>query len=282
MALPDDIDVPRAKSWTGVDDHLWEPTDEEIEHLELWTQGCLIKGTALRWTESATASSDTYIDTDGWMVVLSQTCDISARAIGAKHPWVLASPAQRVADEKLELVSNWQVGYLVPLAVGDGEAWVADLRIVAPIHKRVLARCNPIDGFATPDDALRFADFVAMKFRRPAFDSVISDGVRKILDKELGRAKHSHWIGAVEQVRVEVRPNRLRPGGVIFHVLSDRELQPAEIEVLKNAFADVGKLLKDVNIVMSTRYDVVDRFPVRTYRNSASLQLKSLSGPPWW
>lgn len=219
------------------------------------------------------------------MIVVSQTCDIGATGPGRRHPWVLASPLVNVTEStSLNDVLDWRFTYMAPVdSCPDPGTWAADLRLIVPVHKSVLLAHPPHRAYSAPGNAVRFAEFVATKFRRPALDPVVSEDVRIIFDDALKEAREASWVGEVEQIRVENRGDRLSPTGAVFHVLSYRELDASEKEPLRTAFDKVQKVLKKNGIRRSLiKFSPLGKVTAERYRETVPLGLREIHGPPWW
>lgn len=166
------------------------------ERLGTWQTGHLLPRPALTWAGVAgddpvtgvpTGDGDAYdweplADPDlraPYGLVVSQTCDIVAAGTGRKHPFVDVPPVFRRNDldkGPAQDIEQFKVTYLVALtAPPDDGFWVADLRLVMPVSKALLASHTPVPGFANAEDLLNLAEAVARKRRRPALHDVLSE-----------------------------------------------------------------------------------------------------------
>jgi hypothetical protein len=238
----------------------WPP--ELATRLDAWQTGHLLPRPALTWaglagedpiTGTAAGDDDAYdwqpiADRDfvaPYGMLVSQTCDVVATGTGGKHPFVEIAPVFRRNDcdkgERRDIEqfkSMYQVALTQPPEDG---FWVADLRLVMPISKALLAAYDPLPGFASSQDLLNLAEALARKRRRPALHEALSEDLPKSLDeyvKEKSKARPAAppgWLEKVEQVRLRVtggdrsgpprrsfgssspplwRPRRRRSGGV--------------------------------------------------------------------
>ena len=175
-------------------------------------------------------------------MLVSQTCDVGATGTGGKHPFVEIASVFRRNDcdqgERRDIEqfkSTYQVALTQPPEDG---FWVADLRLVMPISKALLAAYDPLPGFASSKDLLNLAEALARKRRRPALHEALSEDLPKSLDayvKEKAKAKPPlppGWLEKVEQVRLRVTGgDRLRPTEAQLWVVQSTPLDAEETEV---------------------------------------------------
>lgn len=142
-------------------------------------------------------------------ILCSQTCDVAGEAIGKQHPFVFLAPliTARSIDnpDRLTAAREQRVGYLFPVAVStdfaEGEEWFADFRFLTPVSKGMLAGATRIPNVMAEGMTQKFAEALAMKFRRPALSGLLSDDLRKSLE-EMVQAKDDPSFRKIEQVRI--------------------------------------------------------------------------------
>jgi len=129
-------------------------------------------------------------------MLVSQTCDVGATGTGGKHPFVeIASVFRRNDCDQGERrdIEQFKSTYQVALTQPPEDGFrVADLRLVMPISKALLAAYDPLPGFASSKDLLNLAEALARKRRRPALHEALSEDLPKSLDayvKEKAKAK---------------------------------------------------------------------------------------------
>lgn len=163
-----------------------------------WRQGSLLVGTTILWAapqgEDPVTREHGAEDWDaftpgpggGWSIVVSQTCDVGATGPGAKQPFVQVSKILNLdgePPERVEQIEGWQVTYLAPVpCVPDAGRWAADLRISVPISKGLLIQQSPVAGFPDEAGALRFAEHLAGRMRRPATCDAVIEAISEVLD----------------------------------------------------------------------------------------------------
>lgn len=297
MVDPGEPSQSRADLWLPKDG--WSP--EEIAALGAWTQGALIEGAAIAWlgidNDPATGMSEgrlggvaTDPDTPGFLVVTSQTCDIGATGPGAKHPFVTASPllnADDLSQSARADALNWRIRYLAPIPnVPGGGHWLADLRLSTMVSKSLLIAEKPIGGFTDSADAARFADWLAMKVRRPALHGALSEGISDILCDVIKTADKSldpSWYQHVEQIRLEVAPNRLTPTWVRVRVVCEWPLDAPAQAQWRTANKRIKQLLRSEGIDYGQMvFSELRELSAREYRDSVHLPVNRLGRPTFW
>ena len=272
-------------------------SSEQVAALGGWAQGCLVPGSifaaAMRIEApgggSALEVRSTDFDPNGWMIVVSQTCDVVVTGPGARQPVVLCSPVINIGDEetnKLDKVKAWSVTDLAPLdCVPDSGVWAADLRVVIALHKDALVGLSPIAAHSDDEGAFQFGNHVATRFRRPALHDALSLELRNLLDEAIrtGPKDDDSWFLDVEQVRLEITPSRLRPTWVRIHFLCDRQLTPAERAQWKVSGKKIKKLFAEHGITYGTMaFDLLADVKATAYRQWSPLPISGLRRPQFW
>jgi hypothetical protein len=291
--VPADDDEP-----TKVDDFIpatW-PSDA-VTALDEWSQGCLIRGSVFgvadreqpRDQPAVLEVEATGFNPAGWMVVVTQTCDLVLTGTGAGQPFAMCSPLLDISGHtanKIQDVKDWKVTYLAPIDdVPIPGEWAVDLRVSVPVSKLALVGIAPILGFPNERDLLRFSDFVALRTRRPALHDALSSGLRDILDdtiKNAPKASHS-WYQEVEQVRLEITPSRLEPNWVRIHFLCERELTPDEQDIWRTSEKQIKALFAAHHITYGgLKFDRLADVNAVDYRQWSPLAVPRLNRPPHW
>jgi hypothetical protein len=269
--------------------HEWSA--EQQASLERWKQSDLLPCPTLSWT-SADGLEGEVGPTHGWespaqyAVILSQTCDCVASGPGERHPFVQVSPAIDVTginDQKWQSLVKGEMSDRFALApVGLEGRWVADLRVSVPLRKEFLLDHNPVAGFGDERGALRFAEHLADKARRPALHSFLSDVMTPEIEKEVSRAlksQDSGWCDKVSEICFLIRGSRLAPTGVQLLILTDDPVTPNERKrwvALSDAFKTRGKA-KGIEVRRPKVATVVE-CSAAVYRPSVPLRIRAL-GP---
>ncbi len=283
---------------SNVDDFVlatW-PSDA-VTALAGWSQGCLIRGSVFGVADNDQPAGEPIVldvgtsgyNPDGWMAVVTQTCDLVLTGTGAGQPFAMCSPLLDISDQtpnKIQDVKDWKVTYLVPIddVPAPGE-WAVDLRVAVPVRKLALVGVVPIVGFPHERDLLRFSDFVALRTRRPALHDALSSDLRDILNDTIQtapKALHS-WYQEVEQVRLEITPSRLEPNWVRIHFLCERELTPDEQDIWRTAEKRIKTLFAKHHITYGgLKFDRLADVNAIDYRQWSPLAVPRLNRPPHW
>ena len=291
---------PPASTRVAVDDLLpaggWSSSD--VAALAKWTQGCLVPGSifaAASWVPvhertHALEVRSTDFDPNGWMIVLSQTCDVVGTGPGERQPVVMCSPVIDITNEsanKINSIKTWSVTDLAPVdCVPAPGTWAADLRIAVPLHKDALVAVPAVAGYRDEQSALMFSDHVATRFRRPALNDVLSSGLKHILDETIRTAPktgNDSWYQNVEQVRLEITPSRLRPTWVRIHLLCVTKLTPAQKAQWLTSEKQIKKLFAEHGITYGTMtFDTVAAVKAAAYRQWSPLPIPRLQRPQFW
>jgi hypothetical protein len=291
----------------SVDDlvpEIWLP--EVIQALDAWRQGQLIKGFPIVWATVGGSDPVTGLEVPGiaggWRaqitsgtssplygVVASQTCDIACVGPGARHPTVQVSPARNVTDDfpnqkKQQVRSHELAEYVWLTHFPEPGDWVVDLRISVPVSKGVLAGRQPLDCFATDDDALVFAERVAQKVRRPALhDSLTTGMVPRLRTFLLSNRKEPEWFEKVEQVRIRVHGPRLAPTAIQAVVICESALSTCERQTWRTwQKAEKKKLAKLGIKLQPILFRTLSDLSVEIYRDSVPVSLPELGRRPYW
>lgn len=321
----DDVATPRAQPDRESPSSLEDAFDlekltvpEVATDLARWQQGDLVRGVRLVWATSSGGDllfddadeitqggggnfegtwlalpRDDGEEPDHWDfgIITSQTCDLGASGPGGRHPTFQVSPLIRLEslpDDRAGAVRRGATNdlVLVPVVPAPGE-WAADLRISIPVSKGLLVGTERIHAFASELDSLRFADQVALKYRRPA----VHDGVSDVLVPSLNalvkrrRSAGSTWPDRVEQFRLRVTSGtRLEPEAFELIVVTlDGKFSPAEEHDLrewrKNERKGLSKACNDATI-NPLRFLTLERVPVADYREAVLLAITELQRLP--
>jgi len=293
-----------AKLSRNVDEFVTSPWPSDVvENLANWKQGDLLKGSPRFW--AAPASRDAIIGTEpgdldwslvadnepeGWVVICSQTCDIAGVGPGARAPFIQVAPVFRFAStterNTLDMVRKWSIKYLAPLtAPPDDGAWAVDLRLIMPASKGMLLGKTPRHGFSNQLDSLLFSEALGLRFRRPAVHDQISYDLPNSLNDYIKTTRRSdpEWWHKVEQVRLLVTGDRLRPTDIRLIVLSDIPLTAAEKQVWRGWMKTCKKIVRSIDVdVRPIHFDTLDKMPARLYKDSIPVRLPELGHPPSW
>lgn len=296
-------------------DALPEVWSEHEASLARWKQGDLVTDVPLTWLTMPGLDSITGLFNDKpeirpafdrrlkiTAIVCSQTCDLGATPPGDKHPFVLLAPLISLSEipgnSVRKLAAEGKIGYLFKTAtpptpeqpvepsgpddeapdkrVARPETWFADLRLIFPASKALLLARDPQAGFTEEAESLRFGDTIALKFKRPALDEILSEALPQALRKFVqDNGSRGQAFAKVEQVRLLILAGgRLHPGRAHLYVLTDGvELNEAEAAVwarfqlvVDALFAKAGIILApmihaDVNILSAAKYR--ESVPVR-------------------
>lgn len=280
----------------------WPP--DVVAALDHWKQADLIKGSPLFWAcpagddavlpilGSATPFQvhDDGTGEDGWVIITSQTCDVAGVGPGQHHPFVTVSPVYQLPVDypqaKLDAITRGEIGHLVRLTrpPGDG-TYVADLRMAFPVSKGVLLGNSPTEGWAQESDRLTFAEAVATKVRRPALHDALSAELTHSLNTYL---KFTHkgqpeWWERVEQVRLRIVGDRLKPQSVSLLVCCELELSAEQCELWRQWQPQAAKILRTHHIDLGPPlFETLDKLPARLYKDSVPLRLPALKRVPVW
>jgi len=288
----------------NVDDLVPDVWPEDVVNaLDQWKQGDLVQGSPRFWAGpssedpvlgTAPGSRDWEVVDDeapgGYVVVTSQTCDIAAAGPGRWHPFVDVSPVFEVPADydanKLQNILKWEVSYLVPISPSlSSSQWVADLRLSMPISKGLLASRSPIEGFATEEDRLLFGEAIAIKKRRPALADVISYDLPRSLSNYIKTTEKAQpeWWQHVEQVRLRIKGDRLRPSAVALLICEDIELSSRQRKIWRDWRKQGAALLRPHRITLDpVLFQTIDDMKARLYRETVPLRIPELGRPPVW
>ena len=293
MSAPVGDDVPDEDD-VSLDDHLRTWTDAEAAALARWSQGDLLQGVPLLWTEpeacpglapvtpgsaagayllSAAVSDATY----RWAAITSQTCDIGPSGPGARHPFVQVSPVVPLkgrSENTVTAIKSHQkvemVALTAPPAPGD---WAIDLRVSIPVHKDALLQAAPVPGFRDERDALDFADRLAHRAGRPAIHADLSETLPAAIKhymKVNGR-KQPQWWQHLDQIRVRVTGGtRLVPTTVVIYFIENIPLTEAQREIWRQWAASFRKQLRETNGIdlAPVLFGTLDSFSARHHAES--------------
>ncbi len=161
-----------------------------------------------------------------------------------------------------------------PPAPGD---WAVDLRISLPVAKEVLLTRTPTAGFATEDDALAFAERLAVKTNRPALHPSLSEDLPKSLTDLMRtqRKNDPEWWHKVQQLRINVTGGtRLAPLKVRLIVVEYATLTPDEREVWREWAKSFGRQLRKAGCgqMLPPHFATLDNLSARLYVESVPIR----------
>ena len=221
-------------------------------------------------------------------IIRSQTCDIGADGPGRKHPFVDVSPVLNASylnkGERMQ-ICNYAVTYLVALTEPPADGfWVADLRVSLPVSKALLVKQPRLKVFSSEDDRLDFGEMLAAKYRRPALNEVVSEGLTAALKQFAAEpGGPAGWADSIEQVRIMLKGDRLAPHSVTLLFTTLLPLDAATRAHLHTCRARAAKALKKGGIRLdSLQIQTEDKIPASIYRCSVPLRVEGLGGRPTW
>lgn len=278
----------------------WSP--DSVASLDVWKQGDLLRAGPRFW--AAPGGVDPVLITgadvdwgvlddgedDGWVAVTSQTCDIAAAGPGRKQPFVEVSPAFRLPSNldasQIENIRNWGVTYLAPLTAPPGDGvWAVDLRLTMSVSKGLLVGQQPIEGFLREADRLNFGEFLGVRKRRPSLHDVLTGELLKSLCayvKSTSKAAPEWWQN-VEQVRMRVEGDRLRPTAAGLIIIEETKLEASQRKVWRDWSSQARRILRPHGITLIPMlFSTIDDLSARLYRDSVALRMPELSRPARW
>ncbi|MGE4115866.1 MAG: hypothetical protein AB7G36_16970 [Candidatus Nanopelagicales bacterium] len=270
--------------------------------LSAWSQGDLVRDVPLTWIApagtDAVTGGELAQDVEGPVgyeqvraaaaVICTQTCDLGSAPPGDRVPFVLLAPLvpyEEFNTSTRKLAREGRIGYLVPAQPEGLEGdWFVDLRMIVPASKAVLLERSPVRGFADEAAALRFAEALAYRFRRPALHGALSDELVRDIEEYL------RGLGAVNQAVARVRElrllvlggTRLNPERVQLVVLADPPLDPP-MQAMWQKWEPRGKGVLTPHGVELAPTIFTDLHELRAdmYRSSVPLSVKPLPAPSW-
>jgi hypothetical protein len=200
-----------------------------------------------------------------FVILTSQTCDIGEEAEVWEFPWVQVAPVYRVAEGDQIL----QRDYLVPLNGPHFEGqFAADLRLDFPIEKGALVDVVAHPGFATEEDAIRFAETVGRRRQRAAVASQVNRCIRATMRAKVN-ARRPAWRAIrndVHKIMLAIEEgSRLEPRLVRLVVISKDPLSPEARAWFdgwhteaRDAAYEAGLVLAPNRYMDRRNFDVVD------------------------
>ncbi|RZS91147.1 hypothetical protein EV189_0381 [Motilibacter rhizosphaerae] len=287
----------------SVDDYGRSWTDDEAALLGRWSQGDLLDGPHLAWAEPSTDAyvAPVLVDTTAeaadralrnwqvsrsdipfrWAAITSQTCDIGAAPPGSRHPFVQVSPVISLEGWSENSITTIKkhgrvdlVALTAPPSPGD---WAVDLRVSLPVTKEALLAGVPRPGFATENDALAFAERIAVKFYRPALHSSLSEKLPDSLAAHMRsvRKQKPEWWQKLDEIRVRVLDGtRLRPMRVQLIFVERVPLDAEEREVWRSWAKAFGKEMASTagSEMDPVLFQTLDELPSRLYVESVPVR----------
>jgi len=275
-----------------------------VNALEPWEQGMYVRRVPLVWAGPKgrdpvfddpalpTEADGTLVASDAadaffeHTVITSQTCDVIGTGTGATHPFVQVSPVRLLpadtAVDRISRLERYEIGDEAPVSKPPGPGtWVADLRVSIPVSKAALTSQEPASAFATGRDAVEFSKHVARKTRRPALPDVLGVDLPRSLGswiKTYASADPS-WFESVEQVRLRITGDHLRPTEVALVVIADHDLAVEHClpwRKWRTSFSKV--LIKPPHSIQlePVEFKTMDTMSARLYRDTVWVRLPEL------
>lgn len=233
-------------------------------HLLEWDSvafGAAFANAVCNVTERSGAAGTGYVRVDEAMdyaLITSQTCDICEEGKKIpRMPWISVVPAYDIlpllSKGQDGLVRGNRVGYLIPLThsrfIGQGNLWVADLRLEFPLEKSVLVGRTPIEGFASEEEYAFLADKLAFRRNRPAIDSRVRTYITGPLRQALMAGDFTS--DAIVEIRMLCAPTWEKVERVQIHFIvansKDVERVTREFEVWEPAI--LSALPRDLSLL---------------------------------
>lgn len=179
-------------------------------------------------------------DSSPYGIITTQTCDLAEQG-EPQQPWFQVSPVYRLEGTKEEqdrLASKQFIHELNgPLPEG---RWVVDLRIEVPLEKSVLVGRVPVRGFASEEDADKFAHQLGRRRARAALANELVDEVIALLRARRGKRK-GMWRTQIFRLMLEIEGGtRLAPAAVRLHVIANEEPTP-DVQEFFDAWEDEAR-----------------------------------------
>jgi hypothetical protein len=153
------------------------------------------------------------------------------------------------------------------------------------VEKAVVADWNRIPGCTTDPERSAFAEALARKRQRFAFPDGFNTGLRKFRDRikrSEGKATpEGHLIGALDEIRVKLSPNRDAPRVTVFFWF---RLEPQRVTDLDTARKVIENWMKMISLsspfaLADPAFDMVEPqdMTVDDYLNSHALDYDDVS-----
>ena len=225
-------------------------------------------------------------------VVISQSCDIcEAKPVS---PFIDVAPVYDLADvlqggQENEIRQHYWNNYIyLTRQPAEGRCYVVDLRVVLPIEKGVLVKGTPVDGFASENDLLDFADRVATRVRRPSYADAVQDFLIRPLDEWIRRdqakalRESSGRFTDVEEVRLRVEGDRLDPVSVQIVVFQETTLSREDQGAWRRWRESTKRtLFKEARIQLRpVQFSSLSKMSAADYRQLAPIWLRYLGRSP--
>lgn len=287
----------------NLDDHLLDFPKEVQDAAKEFRQGDVIKNPPLAyhtvgkyplWALSKNADADGSIglvELDGpgfdYAVITTQTCDIVEEESRVPHkPWIQVSPVYELVDvdekrvKSIEIFANPDLVRLNGPTFTD-KVFVADLRLSLPLEKSLLVKRDPIHGFATEEDVIRFADHCAAYSNRPALPGLVHDYVIKHLKRYFeNKAERREACRALNlhSVRIKVSgPDESPTVQLLVILLNDEENNKKAAEaVFTPWWNNATNNIRDKNVtvtLLGTRYATLASLTAQEYLSSSPFRV---------
>jgi len=232
-------------------------------------------------------------------IITTQTCDLDEQVTDPKEwpeqPWFQVAPvldrSQDLTLDQQRQVEHFWFGHLVKVTSVNLPPgfWAVDLRILLPLEKSCLVDRDPIPGFQSEEEYLRFADHLARRFDRPALANVVSNRIVRELRRALrgmSRSDKREVRDRTHELLLEIAPSRDQPRNVRLVVVTDADPPSDRI---RNWFdrwnrEAQGPAVESGLLLFGNRYATYDTLTAREYLHSIKLDFRYLSpddDAPW-
>jgi hypothetical protein len=130
--------------------------------------------------------------TPAYGIVTTQTCDLCEQRERCLQPFFQVAPVYRIGSFESETERNRVLGreniIAIPSPAGNGEQWVADLRVEFTLEKSLLAGRRPISVLSEAQK-IEFAQRLGVRRARPALANEIHDVIVQLIAKKRSRNK---------------------------------------------------------------------------------------------
>jgi hypothetical protein len=153
-----------------------------------------------------------------------------------------------------------------------------------PISKALLVKQTRLEVFSNEEDRLDFGEMLAAKYRRPALDEAVSEGLTAVLRHFAAEpGGPAGWADSVEQVRIILKSDRLAPLSAIVLFTTLLPLDAAARAHLLTCRTRAEKALKKGGIQLdSLQIETEDTISASIYRRSVPLRVEGLGRRPTW
>lgn len=217
-------------------------------------------------------------------IITTQSCDVDEGGSN-KKPWIQVAPVYELADgdQRIEIIQQWQVHYLVPIP-GLGGRWVGDLRIEMPIEKSWLVGRDHQQAYGNQHDFDKFGEHVATYRGRMAMATSVYDLVLTPLEGFLAALRNTRldlytsFHQRVTDAFRELAGDALEPTAVATIFISDTNWPGDLVEALdawwEEQLADIAQPF----VVTGNRYLLSKDVMLSDLRNWIPQDLARIAG----